>query len=314
MHKRTPNDGSSNGLIGLVAVAAAATLWAVAATSARTLFDDGVAPLELVQARAYISTLGLALMPAAWRKPGVPRLRAVIALGLSIAFVNAFYYLAIERLAVAVALVLQYSGPALVVAWVALSSRKRPAGGILAALIATSVGVVLVSEVLAGDLGSLDAIGIACGLGSAVMFATYTLVSERTSEFYGVIGALFRGFCAASLLWLAFQIPQGWPHALTAPENLPRVIFVGVAGTLAPFLLYLWGVEKIRAQRAVIAATLEPVVAGAIAWVWLGQVLTVMQLIGGTIIVVAVASLQLTRAERAAFTPSAPDGPGGTVA
>ena len=297
MHKRSSTQASSEALLGLLAVAAAATLWAVAAAVARTLFDDGVEPLELVQARAYVSTIGLALMPAAWRKPEVRRVRSVIALGLAIAFVNAFYYLAIQRLAVAVALVLQYTGPAVVVAWIALTTRKRPASEILIALGATFAGVVLVSELLAGDIGSLDVIGIACGLGSAVMFATYTLVSERTSQYYGVIGALFRGFCAASVLWLAFQIPQGWPHALTAPENLPRVLFVGVAGTLAPFLLYLWGVDKIRAERAVIAATTEPVVAGVVAWIWLGQVLTPMQLIGGSIIVAAVASLQTRRSE-----------------
>lgn len=303
MDKRQPPDSSSDALIGLLAVAAAATLWAVAAAVARTLFDDGVSPLELVQARAYISAIGLALLPAAWKKPKVPRLRAVIALGLAIAFVNAFYYLAIQRLAVAVALVLQYTGPAMVVAWVALKNRKRPAPEILAALVATFFGVIFVSELVGANVGTLDLVGIACGLGSAVMFATYTLVSERTSEFYGVIGALFRGFCAASVLWLAYQVPQGWPHPLTAPENLPRVLFVGIVGTLAAFLLYLWGVEKIRAERAVIAATLEPVVAGVVAWVWLSQILTPLQLAGGTIIVVAVASLQMRRGQRGPAVP-----------
>ncbi|MBW3595203.1 MAG: EamA family transporter [Actinobacteria bacterium] len=303
MRKRESPTASSVGWIGLAAVAAAATLWAVAAAAARTLFDDGVEPLELVQARAYVAAIGLALVPAAWKKPRTSRLWSVIALGVAIALVNAFYYVAIERLAVAVALVLQYTGPAVVVAWVALTTRKRPAPQILLALAATFAGVVLVSELLGGDIGSLDVIGIACGLGSAVMFATYTLLSERTSDFYGVIGALFRGFCAASILWLVFQIPQGWPHALTASENLPRVLFVGVAGTLAPFLLYLWGVERIRAERAVIAATLEPVVAGVVAWIWLGQLLTPMQLIGGSIIVAAVASLQMRRSEPAPVVP-----------
>ena len=304
MHKQPSEPLSSGGLIGLAAVAAAATLWAVAAAVARTLFDDGVEPLELVQARAYIGAIGLALMPAAWRKPEVPGIRSVVALGLAIALVNAFYYLAIQRLAVAVALVLQYTAPALVVAWVALRTRKRPAPEILVALGATFAGVVMVSELLAGDIGSLSLVGIACGLGSAVMFATYTLVSERASEFYGVIGALFRGFCAASVLWLVFQVPQGWPHALTNSDNLFRVLFVGVAGTLAPFFLYLWGVERIRAERAVIAATLEPVVAGVVAWVWLSQVLSLLQLIGGTIIVIAVASLQMKRRDVVNKPPS----------
>lgn len=295
MHERADATPSSAALLGLGSVALAATLWAVAAAVARTLFDDGVEPLELVQARAYVSAVGLALLPAAWRRPETPNLRAAVGLGLAIALVNAFYYVAIQRLAVAVALVLQYTGPAVVVAWVAFTTRKRPAKEVLIALVATFIGVVLVSELLAGDIGSLSLVGIACGLGSAVMFATYTLVSEKAGGHYGIIGALFRGFCAASVLWLIYQIPQGWPHALTTADHLPRVLFVGVVGTLAPFLLYLWGVERIRAERAVIAATFEPVVAGLVAWVWLGQTLSIMQLIGGTVIVVAVAALQLRR-------------------
>lgn len=293
MHKRVDGPPSSGAFLGLGAVAAAAALWAAAAAVARTLFDDGVEPLELVQARAYVSAVGLALLPAAWRRAERPNLKAAVGLGLAIAAVNAFYYVAIQRLAVAVALVLQYTGPAVVVAWVAFTTRRRPAKEILIALAATFAGVVLVSELLAGDIGSLNLIGIACGLGSAVMFATYTLVSEEAGKHYGIIGALFRGFCAASVLWLIFQIPQGWPRALTAADHLPRVLFVGVVGTLAPFLLYLWGVGRIRAQRAVIAATLEPVVAGVVAWVWLGQALSAMQLVGGAIIVIAVASLQI---------------------
>ena len=295
MHKPDPHAASSGAVGGLVAVAVAAALWAVAAAVARTLFDDGVEPLELVQARAYISAAGLALLPAAWKRPDAKNTGAVVALGLAIALVNGFYYIAIQRLAVAVALVLQYTGPAIVVAWVALNTRRRPAPEILVALAATTIGVVFVSELIGGDIGTLDLVGIACGLGSAVMFATYTLVSERAGEHYGVIGALFRGFIAASVMWLVFQIPQGWPSSLTHPENIARVIFVGVAGTLAPFLLYLWGVGRIQAERAVIAATLEPVVAGVVAWVWLGQILSPLQLIGGVVIVVAVASLQVRR-------------------
>jgi DME family drug/metabolite transporter len=295
MPEQDPGRSSSDALVGLAAVAAAAALWAVAAAVARTLFDDGVEPLELVQARAYVSAIGLGLLPAAWRRPEARRLRAAIGLGIAIALVNGFYYVAIQRLDVAVALVLQYSGPAMVVAWVAFATRKRPPREILIALGATFTGVVLVSELLAGDIGSISLVGILCGMGSAVMFATYTLVSEEASRYYGVIGALFRGFLAASVMWLVFQIPQGWPHSLTEPDHLPRVLFVGTVGTLAPFLLYLWGVERIRAQRAVIAATLEPVDAGVVAWIWLDQTLTPMQLIGGLVIVVAVALLQIQR-------------------
>jgi drug/metabolite transporter (DMT)-like permease len=277
-------------------VAAAATLWAVAAVVAKSLFDDGVTPLELVQARAYVTAGGLALLPAAWRRRGGSgrSLWVVLAaLGLAIALVNLTYYIAIDRIAVAVAIVLQYSAPAMVVAWTAFITRKPPSPPIVGALVAALAGVVLVSEILDGELGRLDALGIAMGLGAAVMFATYTLLSERAQDHYGPVPAIFRGFAFASLFWLAVQIPRGWPDALVAADNLPRVLFVGLAGTLLPFLLYVWGVGRMRAARASIAATLEPVLAAVIAWSWLDQTLSVMQIAGGLLVVVAVVILQL---------------------
>lgn len=286
----------SGGLVPLLAIALAALLWAIAATVARDLFDNGVPPIQLVEARAVISAAGLALIPAAWASRG-DRAAApgwiVVALGVSIALVNAAYYTAISRLAVAVAIVLQYLGPGMVVAWTALARRRRPSTHVLVAVLVAFVGVVLVSELPSGDIGALDVIGLGAGLASALFFAAYTLQSERAARRYGPIGAVFRAFAAASVLWVIYQAPQGWPSVLFEPQNIGKVLFVGVAGTLTPFLLYVWAVGRIRSERAVIAATLEPLFAGIVAWLWLGQVLSLLQMAGGVLILGAVLWLQL---------------------
>jgi len=296
--KRPGHDAYSGAPAGLIAIAVAAALWAVAAALARVLFDDGVDPLELVQARALLSAAGLALVPAAWRRPKEGgRLRHVIALGLCIALVNAAYYIAIQKLAVAVAIVLQYLAPALVVVWTAVKLRRRPTTEVITAVVVAFVGVVLVSELPGADLGNLNFPGLVAGFAAAVLFASYTLLSEKAGESYGVLGALFRGFVAASVCWIVFQSFRGWPSALFTAEHLPFVLFIGIGGTLAPFLLYLWGVGRVRAERATIAATLEPVLVALIAWIWLGQALSLWQIVGGVLIMGAVLSLQLVRHE-----------------
>jgi drug/metabolite transporter (DMT)-like permease len=284
--------------LGLIAIGLAAALWAVAAAVARALFDDGVDPLELVQARAILSAVGLALLPRAWKKPTRKgQIGWAIALGLCIALVNAAYYIAIERLAVAVAIVMQYLAPALVVLFTAITTRRRPPKEIIASVTVAFAGVVLVSELLGAEIGTLDAPGLVAGLAAAVFFASYTLLSERAGQSYGVVGALFRGFVAASVFWIVFQSFRGWPSALFTPEHLPLVLFVGLGGTLAPFLLYLWGVKRVKAERATIAATLEPVLVALFAWIWLGQALSLLQVIGGLMIIAAVVSLQVSRQE-----------------
>lgn len=294
MQERTRARADST-LAGLAAIGLAAVLWALAAVVARGLFDRGIEPLELAEARSIIALVGLALIPAARAPARHKMVGAVIVLGCSIALVNAVYYLALDRLDVAVALVLQYTAPALVVAWVAIAARALPRPEVIAAVAVTFAGVVLLSGLLGSDVGEVNGLGIAFGLASAVMFATYTLVSEKAGEAYGVLGALARGFLAASVMWIAFQIPRGWPAELFESRNILGVVFVGVGGTLAPFILYLWGVQRVRAERAAIAATLEPIAGAVIAWVLLEQALTGVQVLGGLLCLGAVVALQLRR-------------------
>jgi drug/metabolite transporter, DME family len=287
------NPSSSAASIGIAAVAGAAALWAIAATVARGLFEDGVAPLDLAASRSIVAGLGLAVLSArsARSKASISTFH-LISLGLAIALVNAAYYLAIDRLAVAIAVVIQYTAPALVVSWVALRSRRAPSTVVLVAVTGAVAGVALVAELPAGDFGTLDGIGIAFALASAVLFATYTLLSEGAAAVYGPLGALARAFAVASVLWIAYLVPAGWPSELVASGNWPRVLFVGILGTLAPFLLYVWGIRRVAAERATIAATLEPVLAAAVAWTWLGQTLSLMQIAGGTLVIATVFLLQ----------------------
>ena len=80
---------------------------------------------------------------------------------------------------------------------------------------------------------------------------------------------------------------------LLEPENVWKVIYVGIAGTLLPYSLFFWGIQRIQAERAVVIATLEPIIASALAWLWLAQTLTSLQLIGSILMILAVTVLQL---------------------
>lgn len=287
---------------GLLAIALAAALWAISAAVARDLFDRGVTPLELTTARATVAALGLAVVNRNWSLPHDRKsATTIVAFGLSIALVTATYYLAIERLAVAVAVVLQYSAPVLVVLWVSLRDRRLPAREVFVALVLAVIGVAFASELPSADAGQLDLVGIAAGLASAVCFATYTLFSEKVEARYGPTGAMFRAFLVAAIFWNLIVIPSGeWSAAPFRLENLAPILFVGVLGTLVPFSLYVWGIRHVRPERAVIAATLEPPFAALFAWIWLGQNLTFMQITGGVLVIAAVVALQLARASRPA--------------
>lgn len=293
-------------VLGLVAIGTAAALWAIAAAVASDLFDRGVKPLELAEARSVIAVVGfgaIALLRRERRRAARVPAPHLIALGLSIALVNAAYYLAIDHLDVAVAIVLQYTAPAFVVTYAALRLKRMPDVQITTALGLALIGVVVASEVPAGDLGNLDLVGILFGLASGVLFATYTLLSEAVGAAYGPIGGMLRAFTVAATFWLVYQSFNGWPGELFVGRNLIPILYVGIAGTLIPFLLYVWAIGHVVPERAAIAATLEPALAGVVAFIWLDEALSAMQIAGGILVLAAIVTLQVRRKARIAPEP-----------
>ena len=278
----------------LAAMLVTVILWAVAANVANSLFLKGVSPFELAGASAIIATFGLAVLDSfIGRSHARPMNRQQFGLGLVLVGLVGADYLAIQQLPVAVAIVLLFTAPMLVVLWNALISRCLPSRSVQIALSLSTIGILLVSNVLAGGISQVNWLGIIVGLTTAVFFAVYMLLSERMSATTETIGVMLKTFTVASLVWIAYQLTQGMPWMLLAPENFLQVIYVGIAGNLLPYLLFFWCIQRVRAERAAIAATLEPAIAGVLAWIWFGQSLTGMQLVGGGFIVAAVTWTQI---------------------
>jgi drug/metabolite transporter (DMT)-like permease len=291
-------------LAALLRVVAAGACWALAAVLAKVAFDRGVPPVRLAESRVAVALLALAPFLAWWR-PGLLRpppgtWPALAAFGVSVAAVNLTYYVAIDHLPVGVALSLQYTGPAILMAATALLVREgtaRPGRLAWAAAGLTLAGAVLVSRALEG-LGALDLPGLAAGLASALLFAAYLLAAElagrRGSE---PATTLLWGFLVAVAIWSVTVPWWSWPVATLAdPAVVGAVLGVGLIGTLLPFALAVGAVRVISAATAGIAATSEPVFAVAFAWLLLGQHLNPAQLAGAALVVAGVVLAQLAAA------------------
>jgi drug/metabolite transporter (DMT)-like permease len=297
----------------LLRVVAAAACWAIAAVLAKYVFDRGVPPIRLAEARVAVAVAVLAPL-LVWRRPRLLRpppgtLPLLAGFGACVAAVNLSYYLAIDHLPVGVAVSLQYTGPAMVLAVSALAGRASRSGragspGRVAWVAAaiTLAGAVLVSRALEG-LGGLDVPGVAAGLASAVTFAAYLL----TAELAGARGAhpattLLWGFLSSVAIWSLAAPWWSWPlEALRDPGVALAVAGVGLVGTLLPFALAVGAVRVISAATAGIAATSEPVFAAAFAWVLLDQRLAPPQLAGGALVVAGVVLAQLAAASSGGF-------------
>ena len=221
--------------------------WALAAVLAKHAFERGMPPVRLAEARVAVALVALAPV-LAWRRPDLLRppqgtWPILVGFGACIAAVNLCYYLAIDHLQVGVAVSLQYTGPAMLLAATTLLMRAVSADpGRLAWAAAglTLAGAILVSRAL-GGLGGLDVPGVAAGLASAVLFATYLLTAELAGR-RGVAPAttLLWGFLVAVAIWAVAAPWWSWPVAsLHDPDVAAAVLGVGLLGTLLPFALRL---------------------------------------------------------------------------
>ncbi|MBE9226359.1 EamA family transporter [Phormidium sp. LEGE 05292] len=284
----------SHNLLGLIAILLTVLCWAIAANVAFDLFRAGIEPLELAGASAMIATFGLAILHSFCGRGQVkPMSLKQFALGLVMVFLVAADYVAIQQLPVAIAIVLLFTAPMLVVLWTALATRRPLSRSVLGALALSMLGVILVSKLLESSLEQVNWFGIGIGLTTALCFAAYIILSEQLAGTNESIEILLKTYAIASLFWLAYQFTQGLPTTLLTAEHFSNVLIVGIVGNLWPYLLFLWSMQRVPAERVAIVATLEPLVAAILAWLWFGQTLTPLQIIGGVLIIVAVTTLQL---------------------
>jgi drug/metabolite transporter (DMT)-like permease len=156
----------------------------------------------------------------------------------------------------------------------------------MAALVAL-IGVALVSG--APNFGRLDPLGLLAAGIAAISFATYIILSGSLGQRLPTITIAAYGFSFSALFLLAaFRV--AWPP--TEPRVLGGLVWLVLLGTVAPFLLEVAALSLTDPGTVGVVATLEPAIAAAVAWWWLDQVLTPFQVLGGVLVVGAVALIE----------------------
>jgi drug/metabolite transporter (DMT)-like permease len=173
--------------------------------------------------------------------------------------------------------------------WMVIAQGRtvRPAAWV-AAVIAVG-GVFLVTE--AWQLEGADWIGVVAGLASAVTFASYLVLGERLTNTYPIITVMTWGFVLASLAWVIVQPLWSFPTDLSS-KVWAELLWVGLIGTTVPFFASFGALRRVASGIVGVIATTEPVFSAAAAWVLLDQRLSIVQIVGGLLVLVAVASIQ----------------------
>jgi drug/metabolite transporter (DMT)-like permease len=294
-------------------VLVAAVLFGINGTVSKVVLGSGITSLELTQVRSTGAALGflavvLATRPASLRAPRRELAFLAVFGVLGVAFVQWFYFVAIHRLPVGIALLIQYLAPLLVALFARYVLHEHVRRRIWLALGLALTGLALVVELWNGL--ALDGLGVLACLGAALAYAAYVLMAERemTTARRDAASLSFWGFLFAAVFWAIVQPVWRFPFGRigdsvsllgnledrTAPVWLLMLFVVGI-GTMVTFALITGALRHVSATRVGITAMVEPVAASIVAYAWLGETFGAVQLVGGATVLAAIALAQTSR-------------------
>ena len=261
-------------------------------------------PLILSQTRTSFSLL--VLLPLlvgrrGWQriKLPTPDLIQCLVLGmLGVAASNYFYYLAIQRTSVAIAIIVQYTAPVWVLLYVVargqqkLSAQKVAAVGVALAGIALTIGIVGAKS--AQPL-HLDRWGLIAALIASFSFAFYNVGGHGLLARYDRWRVLVWTLMSAAVFWLFWNPPWKVAAAHYTPAQWGFLFVFSMISVLGSFSLYFLGLQHLEPTRAIIASCLEPVFSILLAAAFLGEGVRPVQAVGVVLVLSAIVIVQLPR-------------------
>jgi drug/metabolite transporter (DMT)-like permease len=281
-----------------------AMMFASNGIASKLLLDGHITAWRLAQIRAISACAILAIY--LWRKaPQTFRIKRseilpLVSYGIiGIAMVQALYFLAISRMHVSIALLIEFTAPVWIVVYLRVVKRKHVPNQMWLALILALTGLACIAQIWDGL--TLDGIGVIAGFGASFALAFCFLCGEsltgiRDNQSITMWGFFFAGFawCLVLPVWsfpfdvFTTSIPlEGTLEASSTPGWV-LILYVVLVGTIFPYLCVMAGLKNLKASTTSTFGLLEPIFAGIVAWVWFSESWTVVQLAGGVVVIAGI--------------------------
>jgi drug/metabolite transporter (DMT)-like permease len=278
--------------------------FAISSIPAKIAMEAGLSAWRLTQIRTTGAFLILFLYVYTKNKKSLrikrKELPILIVFGLfGFAAVNLLYFLAIQRLNVGIALIIEFTAPIWVVLWLRFIQKKIVSKLMWWGLVIGLTGLVLIAQVWRGL--TLDGLGVLFAVSCAFALAIYFLVGEKlvgvkSSEATMAWGlGVSSAFFAIIQPWWTFPFEQlqsviqltGRFSQISLPTYY-LVFWVIVFGTAVPYFLVLTGLRGLSAATTSAIGMSEPVFGGIFAWIFLYEKLNFIQSLGAIVVLVGI--------------------------
>lgn len=291
---------------GLALALLSSLTFATSGTFARSLIGVGWSAEAVVAVRVGLAALVLAVPAVVAMRGRWPVLRRNLGMMtvyglLAVATAQACFFNAVRFLPVGVALLLEYLGIVLVVGWMWLVHGQRPRRLTVAGSVVAVLGLVFVLD-LGGAGARVDPVGVLWGLGAGIGLAAYFVLSARADAGLPPVVLASGGMAVGA----AALVGLGLLGALPLRATFGTVDFAGyrtswlvpVVGLslFAAVIAYVAGIAAARllgARLSSFVGLTEVMFAVLIAWLALGELPSVVQLLGGALIVAGVALVRI---------------------
>jgi DME family drug/metabolite transporter len=292
--------------LAFVAACGAGVLWGTGALVVNVLVEKhGFTPANIsfwrfvVGAAVLLAVFGGSISLVRLR----PVLLVVLVAGVAMAGYVLLWFLGIEQMGAAVPTLIALCLPPVIVTAIAVARRQEQADlKLLLILLGAIAGTVLIvvqhSPTPSGSSSSSPLLGVFFSIGSALLYAGFSMISGRISIALGAgpATACLTVVAAAAMGLFGLYRPFSWP---TDVPPQAWFLYLGVVTAALALLAFSWGAARLKPTALTVATLLEPLTAVILSFVLLGQRLDAMQWFGGALLLLCIWSLGKRAATKA---------------
>ncbi|MEO6941644.1 MAG: DMT family transporter [Terrimesophilobacter sp.] len=299
--------------MGYVFALSAALLFGLNGSVTKVIIGAGLEPAQLTLFRvggtAVIAAVVLlfanrAAFRVTWRQLCVLLILGVV----GVAMLQFTYAVAISILPIGITLLIEYTAVLMVAIIAFFFLHEKVRARLWVAIGFVLIGLAVVAQIWASELVPF---GVLMAFSAAVCLATYFLIGEREVGKTSPMAVAFWTMAASTIFWLVFS---GWwninPAIFATPVSLSAnlaqiqlplivpLIWNVLLGSFLPFLLSLFALKHLTATAAGVVASAEVIFAFIIAWLWLGEGLNTLQIVGATVVLAGIILAQTARVNK----------------
>ncbi|MFB0917723.1 MAG: EamA family transporter [Clostridiaceae bacterium] len=205
----------------------------------------------------------------------------IVLSGLAMAADWLFLFEAFNQIGVSLTILINYSGPAIVIALSPILFNEKVTSKKIIGLIAALIGVFLISGVAITN--GLNTWGIICAVLSAFSYAAMVIFNKKSEKVKGIENSTLQLFSALLIVAIFVGIKQGYSMNIAAGDWIP-ILWLGFLNTGIACLLYFSSIGELPVQTVAISSYIEPVSAVFFSVTLLNEKLLPLQILGAVLV------------------------------